>query len=967
MIMPRIVRLALLILSLAGPALAAGVLHLASGDLGAGDLARLEAPASDDGIWVAHFTDRIGAQERASLEDAGFEILGYLPEGALIVRGRETGRLAALPGVDFAHPLRPEWRREPSLAGRGGEVLPLVMDLWPGQDARRAAGHAAALGAQNLEAWDRPGFARVALRAPAESVEALSAIPGLRWLAEPVELADRLDEMTWVVQSADPVTRAPPVWEAGLHGAGQILGHLDSGFLLENCFFYDPDGNPVGPQHRKVVYMEEGLPYSSHGLHTASILAGDIFPVYGWDTNRGMAWAARLATSRYDFNTLYADLLTHHDHGARLHSNSWGSTWDRSYNLMCHDIDRFTWEDEEDLVVFAVMNGDLYDADPILSPENAKNVLAVGATHNSTAFDLFGSACTGPTLDGRRKPEIYAPGMGIWAAARATTDNPEDWQNFCKGVGKSGTSMACPSVTGCAALIRQYFTEGWYPDGVAAPENALTPSGALMRAMLLNATADLDGLPGPPPGDFEGWGRMQMNLGLKLAPDSPLDLYLEDVRHAAGLDTGQERLYPFVVDDDSLALKATLAFSDYPGEVSSQFPVVNDIDLKLVAPSGAVYWGNAFAEGESQTGGEPDSLNSVERVVLNAPEAGIWVLHVIGREVPMGPQGYAFAVSGQLSEADLIFPILALDYTLTEEGALRVLLASDEALVAGSVSIILHGDAGPVELDPEALDETGRFWTGDYDPALGEGLFQVQACGSDAAANQSCVDGRLSLRRLAAGQSELLESPDGGLWLDLPPGALPEDATLLISERPLERSRLAAYRLRPDLVLSVPALLQWDFTAVDFPENLGPADLNILDEQGGELESYFDADGGQLLASLSRLGDLDVLLGESGGSEALDAGFLSLGQAWPNPFQPADQGELRFSLELRASRKLKAEIFDVSGRRVALLHEGWSLPGTRELVWNGRDDEGRDMASGVYFLRLDAEDQGLVRKLVMVR
>ncbi len=48
-----------------------------------------------------------------------------------------------------------------------------------------------------------------------------------------------------------------------------------------------------------------------------------------------------------------------------------------------------------------------------------------------------------------------------------------------------GTSMATPMVAGGLLLIRQYFTEGWYPSGAPNSSCSYVPSGPLMKAVLL--------------------------------------------------------------------------------------------------------------------------------------------------------------------------------------------------------------------------------------------------------------------------------------------------------------------------------------------------------------------------------------------------------------------------------------------------------------------------------------------------
>ena len=60
-------------------------------------------------------------------------------------------------------------------------------------------------------------------------------------------------------------------------------------------------------------------------------------------------------------------------------------------------------------------------------------------------------------------------------------------------------------------------------------------------------------------------------------------------------------------------------------------------------------------------------------------------------------------------------------------------------------------------------------------------------------------------------------------------------------------------------------------------------------------------------------------------------------------------------------------IYDVAGREVALVREGEHEAGEHSVVWDGRDERGVAVASGVYFVRLDTVAGVLGRKLVLVR
>ncbi len=90
---------------------------------------------------------------------------------------------------------------------------------------------------------------------------------------------------------------------------------------------------------------------------------------------------------------------------------------------------------------------------------------------------------------------------------------------------------------------------------------------------------------------------------------------------------------------------------------------------------------------------------------------------------------------------------------------------------------------------------------------------------------------------------------------------------------------------------------------------------------------------------------------------------LALYPNHPNPFNPSTT--IRYNLPEDAHVRLL--IFDVAGRRIASLVNEFQKKGMHEAIWNGRGDDGRAAASGVYFGKLEAGKKSLSRKMILLR
>ena len=91
--------------------------------------------------------------------------------------------------------------------------------------------------------------------------------------------------------------------------------------------------------------------------------------------------------------------------------------------------------------------------------------------------------------------------------------------------------------------------------------------------------------------------------------------------------------------------------------------------------------------------------------------------------------------------------------------------------------------------------------------------------------------------------------------------------------------------------------------------------------------------------------------------------FSELYQNFPNPFN----SETTIRYQIREEAVVYLDIWDVTGQKVRTLRQEMQQPGQYEVVWDGTDDDGRRVASGVYFTRIEAAKFMTVNKMLFVK
>ncbi|MBD3235575.1 MAG: S8 family serine peptidase, partial [Candidatus Eisenbacteria bacterium] len=620
--------------------LESGTLEPAAGDYAAGLAYLGEQGAGDTAHLLVQLYETPNAQERADLAAAGLELLSYLPQRTWMARvpvGIGAAELAAL-GVRWMAPLELEQKVSArTLEGRygpwteyadGRRIHAVVMH----EDVSEAAGRAIlADWTDTLGGYIHSLNAYIAVLEPAE-VPALALTDEIRWIAQrpPVLTAvnDELRESLGVEALWNP--------PYDLDGSGSNILVYDAGLVADHPDFGD-----------RVTHGEGGS-NSEHGTHVAGTVGGD--GSVGGGAYAGCAPNTAITSYYYESCNPYClynspqDIEENYNeglytYGADLATNSLAS------NIAPNGYD-CDWEGDYELtaqLLDAICSGSL--GLPFLScwangnerhygrcgteyyttgiPATAKDIVAVGATmsddHSMSWFSSWG-----PVDDGRLRPDVCAPGCqsagdgGITSTCYGGT--------YCV---KCGTSMACPAVAGCLALILQEMRQ--------TPGGTIWPLPSTLKALLINTSQDYYH-EGP---DYQyGYGEIRPQAAVDVLRNSLA--WLE-----AMLDQGEVQTYQFNVTEPMDELKITVAWSDPPGEPLAEIELVNNLDLTLEAPCGTIHYPWILDPDNPDTPATRgiDLINPVEQVLVSDPEQGIWTLHVTGCNVPEGPQSYSLVAN----------------------------------------------------------------------------------------------------------------------------------------------------------------------------------------------------------------------------------------------------------------------------------------------------------------------------------
>lgn len=575
---------------------------------------------------VLQLESGVSAVQKDELAESGFQFLEYLGQNCYSVWVTPNTRWTKLDAIKGMAIFLPEYKIAPIVLeqSKSKQRLSLLISFHQSVNAVEAKRRLLAVGAQLVpSSWMEKGYYTVELLR--DQLWALAADEELHYISL-MSGNVPLDKDSKGLQAVSVLNMPAALGGQDLRGKGIMMGVGDN---ASGIYHIDQRDRTINYNHADK---------DQHGVFVQSIAAGD--GIMNW-AGQGVASEAQSLNFYFDEVIMqkqemykgYNMTITNNSYAAYVGSCSFSGT----YDIISQYLDSVALVNKEQIDVFAVGN----DGRLVCGAyppgfynvcggfQTAKNVISVGATNRELV--LAEGSSRGPVRDGRLKPEIVASGIDIMGAI------PENTYKFDRG-----TSYAAPQVAGVLALLSERYKQ------LNAGAN---PRGDLMKALVVNGATDM-GRPGP---DFQfGFGFLNASRSLAMVDDKR---YVLQSMAAGALP----KSFTINVPPNTAQLKVMLYYHDPKASAAAPTQLVNDLDLKVVEPSGSFVHLPMVLDpsptGVTKFAAEGlDRTNNIEQVLVDNPTPGTYTVTVSQFTVPLGPQDYVVVYDFVPNEVKLRFP-----------------------------------------------------------------------------------------------------------------------------------------------------------------------------------------------------------------------------------------------------------------------------------------------------------------------
>jgi len=590
--------------------------------------------------------------------------------------------------------------------------------------------------------------------------------------------------------------------------------------------------------------------------------------------------------------------------------------------------------------------------DSIAHTKSAKNVLSIGAVNDivngySSPSDVVMAtySCWGPTDDGRIKPDLVANGVSVYSCVNSSNS---------AYIYYGGTSMSSPNLTGSLNLLINHYED---------THGGATPLSSTMRAILIQ-TADEAGANTGPDYMF-GWGLLNTLKAANLITSDTTNPFC--IRQDA-LTSGERDTF-YMYNSGTSPIRLTLAWTDPAGTPPSPSlnpstrMLVNDLDLRLVrmATSTTYYPYVLDPANPSNAATTGDNIrDNVEQIYLASSATGHYRITVTHKGGLGATQAYSLVTSQKINMGppDLTPPVVTvvrpnggeIFYGGTQD-TIRWVATDNEGV--DSVNIYYSTDGGstyPYTIATSEPNDSTYIWT--VPSTLSENCL-VKVVAFDAALN-SAEDVSDAVFTIADGTppSVTVIRPNGGEIFYV----AQDDTIRWVAIDKFGVDSVSIY-YSTDGGATFPNVIATgepnDSVYVWNVPNTSSTDC-IVKVVAYDTSINSAPDSSDAVFSIETPVAVEPAPGVN---------VFGLAQNYPNPFNPLTRME--FSLGGRSHVSLK--VYDVSGKPVRTLVDESLGAGRHSVLWNGEDESGRPVASGVYVTRLEAEGRTAMCKSVLLR
>ncbi len=577
-------------------------------------------------VHIVQFVAPPLPEMRKQVEQFG-DVRGFLPHHSYVVEmdAAEVEQVKALPFVRWVGAYHPDFRVDAAVRER---LIDVNEDgPQPGPQRYRIKVFDETIG-QQFEVADRIEAAGGTI----DVVDGQSFLLEATLTRSQLALVVGLDQVDFVELWTPPQTRMNVARSntigganllesvAGYTGAGVRAEVMDNGVLTTHQAFSSRISVRNGPSP-----VDNGG-ISPHGTSTFGIVFGD---GTGSANGRGMLPDGDGVFSAFGFaGSRSANMaeLSQAPWNCVFQSNSWGFADTPNYTSVSAEMDQIVFG-QDILVLHSTGNSGTQSG---VEHAWAKNVVGVGGVlhfnSGNPGSHIWGSSGSiGPMTDGRIKPDL----CHFWDSIRTTSSSGGYTSSF------GGTSGACPIVAGHFGLFYQMWADGVFGNPVSGGTVfEERPHASTAKAMLINTANSyaFSGLGDDMTRTHQGWGLPNV-INIYNRRDN-----FTIVNESTVIEPFETASFTRIIDPAlqfNDEIRATLVYTDRPGSPGAGVHRVNDLSLKVTSPSQVVYWGNngLLTGNLSTSGGTSNTIDTVENVFIDAPEAGMWTFEVVGDEI----------------------------------------------------------------------------------------------------------------------------------------------------------------------------------------------------------------------------------------------------------------------------------------------------------------------------------------------